>query len=195
MNASPRRAAAILVIAALALTGTAATAAGADTTQPAPGALRALNPQPEPPGAVAHPEQPPGAICQTCEPSPPPPPPGPTGPPPPRYVFDVIGIWVGQTEDASWDELYVKINDRVVWGPYGMPDCGLYYCEHPLNGAIPLTYFTSFVKVSLYDDDWPDADDHLGTWYVWYNALPYAGLQFNLDGADYLLEYRIHGPV
>ena len=196
MNSITRVAGAIVAIAAVALAGTA-TVASADERRAQPTAQLTLNPQPEPPGIVRlNPQpEPPGAICQTCEPSPPPPPPGPTGPPPPKYVFNAIGLWVGATEDASWDEIYLKINDRKVWGPYGIPDCGLGYCEHPFNGAVPFTYFSSFVKVSLYDEDWPDADDHLGTWYVWTNALPYAGLPFNLDGADYLLEYRISGPV
>ena len=48
MNTSIRRAGTILVVAALALTGTA-TLAVADQTDVAP-ATRTLNPQPEPPG-------------------------------------------------------------------------------------------------------------------------------------------------
>lgn len=63
--------------------------------------------------------------------------------------------------------------------------------------AIDRTYsFANDIKITLYDDDWPDADDHLGMAQLLGAVLPVplASFAFTNDDADYALTYTIDVP-
>lgn len=63
--------------------------------------------------------------------------------------------------------------------------------------AVNKTYsFASDIKITLYDDDWPDAADHLGTAELQgvTSPVPLGSFAFTRDDADYALTYTITVP-
>jgi hypothetical protein len=99
----------------------------------------------------------------TCDNEPPPPP----GSPVARYEVSATGfnnLHAADAEDGSGsDEIYFKINGFTVFGPmqvYAGP-----YSQPTVNFTYTfdtgLTQSPSFY-ISMFDDDWPDADEKLG---------------------------------
>jgi hypothetical protein len=142
------------------------------------------------PGAAAAP-------CQTCPDDPPPPP----GHPQPRYevwypsgAFDT-NLYIHATEDAVDDEAYLTVNGTTMWGPHSVhyqgPSTG------PGNGRYNVPFraviYGSAFDIAMYDEDWPDPDDNLGSFHYLLpnlNAGPTVyglSLRFDADSADYSL--------
>ena len=62
--------------------------------------------------------------------------------------------------------------------------------------SLGLAYdFAQGAEIRLFDEDWPDADDNLGSITVSALNFPNASGQFNRDGADYILHYSVEAPV
>lgn len=91
-----------------------------------------------------------------------------------------------ETEDLTGgDNVYLKINGQTVWSAEDSIDC-----DHDAPQNLPVNRLArTGDTVSLYDDDWPDDDDHLGSDTVEGDR---GSLVFNLDGALYTLDY---GPA
>ena len=91
-----------------------------------------------------------------------------------------------QTEDsAGADEAILTYNGQHVWN--GSINDG----QAAEIGAVkPIS---SQAAVSLYDEDWPDADDYLGTVWIgeWERDQGLRFQDFTLDDAHYTLVYRV----
>ena len=93
-----------------------------------------------------------------------------------------------QTEDWGADEPYINFNGTTVWGPGSLNNGQTAY----LNVS---RRFTDSVTISLFDDDWPDADDQIGYGHVYVGAagLGEQSLTFiNENGPNYTLYYHVY---
>ncbi|MEU5882387.1 hypothetical protein [Spirillospora sp. NPDC047279] len=91
-----------------------------------------------------------------------------------------------ETEDTSGgDEVYIQINGQTVWSSADSIDC-----DHNAPATRPVNRLAKTGDtISLYDSDFPDADDHLGSDTIEGDR---GTLVFNLDDALYTLDY---GPA
>ena len=107
----------------------------------------------------------------------------------PRTVkLRLLTIVCHNSEDFFGDEAYLEANGTRIWGPVDMENGD----ERSLL-AVPLQPFRRSIDLALFDDDAPDADDHLGTARISRNAFR-AGVQtatFTLDGANYTVTYKV----
>jgi hypothetical protein len=143
------------------------------------------------------------SVCQTCEDPPPPPPPG-----HPPVRFDIwypsgafnTNLAVLKTEDFTGnDEAYLTINGTTVWGPVSVhfqgPSSG------PGNGFYNVPFSAGiygwYVDIAMYDEDWPDPDDNLGSFHFQFPNLAVGqtvygySLRFDADSADYMLSFNV----
>ena len=102
----------------------------------------------------------------------------------------LIRIVCFKTEDGVLfgDEAYLQADGTRIWGPTDIREGD----ERSLL-AVPLQPFRRSIDLALFDDDAPDADDHLGTVRISRNAFR-AGVQtatFTLDGANYTVTYKV----
>ncbi|MEV0503996.1 hypothetical protein AB0I84_41270, partial [Streptomyces spectabilis] len=91
-----------------------------------------------------------------------------------------------ETQDVTGgDQVYLQINGQTVWSSADSLDC-----DHNAPTTVPVNRLAKTGDtVSLYDEDSPDADDHLGSDVVEGDR---GTLTFNLDDALYTLDY---GPA
>ncbi|AZM52030.1 hypothetical protein DMA15_05025 [Streptomyces sp. WAC 01529] len=90
-----------------------------------------------------------------------------------------------ENEDAtSGDRVYLQINGRTVWNSADTLRCDR---DAPTIRSVDRLAKTGDT-VSLYADDFPDADDHLGSDTV---EAAKGTLTFNLDDALYTLEHDL----
>ncbi|GGV53143.1 hypothetical protein [Streptomyces spectabilis] len=83
------------------------------------------------------------------------------------------------------DQIYLQVNGQTVWS-----SADSISCDHDSPVAVPVNRLAKTGDtVSLYDEDFPDADDHLGSDTVEGSR---GTLTFNLDDALYTLVY---GPA
>lgn len=103
-----------------------------------------------------------------------------------RATVNLRTLTCYETEDLTGgDNVYLKINGQTVWSAADSVDC-----DHDNPKTLPVNRLArTGDTVSLYDDDWPDGDDHLGSDTVEGDR---GSLFFNLDGALYTLDY---GPA
>ena len=107
----------------------------------------------------------------------------------PRTVkLRLLAIVCHTSEDFFGDEAYLEANGARIWGPVDMNNGD----ERSLL-AVPLQPFRRGIDLALFDDDAPDADDHLGTVRIGRNAFR-TGVQtatFTLDGTNYTVTYKV----
>jgi hypothetical protein len=100
----------------------------------------------------------------------------------------LISIVCNTTEDTGGaDETYLLVSGVKQWG-------------QPMNdndvadlGALPDIPFGTKARVDLYDQDSPDEDDHLGTFYARPGMIGQGELEYTFfeDGANYRLTYQV----
>jgi hypothetical protein len=99
---------------------------------------------------------------------------------------NLIRITCYETEDVSaGDEPYIQVNGTTVWSAADSVDCDH---DAPASREVNRLAKTGDT-VSVYDEDFPDSDDHLGSDVVEGDR---GTLFFNLDGALYTIDY---GPA
>lgn len=103
-----------------------------------------------------------------------------------RAAVNMHTLTCYETEDVTGgDEVYLQINGQTVWSSADTIDC-----DHNAPTTRPVNRLAkSGDTISLYDSDWPDADDHLGSDTIEGDR---GTLTFNLDDALYTLDY---GPA
>jgi hypothetical protein len=99
---------------------------------------------------------------------------------------NLIRITCFETEDVSGgDEPYIMINGTTVWSAADSIDCDH---DAPATREVNRQANTGDT-VSVYDEDFPDSDDHLGSDVIEGDR---GTLYFNLDGSLYTIDY---GPA
>ncbi|MFI6910359.1 hypothetical protein ACIBKY_54570 [Nonomuraea sp. NPDC050394] len=105
---------------------------------------------------------------------------------PPRAVQATVTLksltCYENADAAGGDELYLKLNGQTVWSSSAPISCD---SSGPRTMPINRLARTGDA-VSLYDEDFPDADDHLGSDTI---EGGNGTLIFNLDDALYSLDY------
>ena len=104
------------------------------------------------------------------------------------HYVKLVSLDCIETEDTTGaDELYLKIRGKTVWS------------GNLNNGGdvdlatVPSKEFYGQTNIDLYDDDWPDADDWLGSNAVYATEAGQGDhtVSFKEDGAHYVLTYRV----
>jgi len=99
----------------------------------------------------------------------------------------LISLVCHTTEDSGDDEAYLRIRGNRVWGGEMSNEQ-----EVDLSG-LPLINFRNRARIELYDEDSPDADDHLGTTYARRSHIGQGDLEhpFTGDEANYTLTFQV----
>ena len=114
----------------------------------------------------------------------------------PSYTLELLSIKCKSTEDFwGHDEIYIMVNNSIVWGPTRMGDGDV----QKLN--LPPIFFEKSVRIRLFDRDsgitvfgMGDKDDLLGDHIIIGKNVgngEQREARFNLDDADYILKYRV----
>ena len=105
----------------------------------------------------------------------------------PRYV-QLISLKCHVAEEYPFaDEPYIRIGGVTVWSG------SLSEGQVANLTWVPARQFTNQVPIDLYDDDWPDSDDWLGTNTAFSTSagLGYLTVPFTQNGVYYTLTYEI----
>jgi hypothetical protein len=99
----------------------------------------------------------------------------------------LISLVCHTTEDSGDDEAYLRVRGERVWGGEMSNEQ-----EVSLEG-VPSINFSRRARIDLYDEDSPDADDHLGTTYARRSHIGQGELEheFTGDEAHYTLTFRV----
>ena len=160
----------------------------------ADGTLPKLDGLPTPPDDVG----PPGKVVPKIVPPPPGLPDAPATPGAPAAtlpgrLLKLHSLKCDETEDWSSDEalLDVFVDNLPVSLPIGRKKEMDEGDNWALNGVVP---FLREVRIELHEEDWPDANDHLGTVTIGEGPVRAAQAKFTLDDADYTLFYDVLEP-
>lgn len=98
---------------------------------------------------------------------------------------------VRQEDFTGTDEPYLRVDGNRVWGPVNL-GAGQ---TVDLRGVSPFA-IRPRVAIDLFDEDFPDDDDHLGRTFARHGQAGQGGQThtFTGDGAKYHLKYEVHRP-
>ncbi len=107
-----------------------------------------------------------------------------------KYCYlHLINIKCYETESngSASDDAYMKVNLATIWRRWMSPDE-----DDPIDEWLLMEENQGDFKVELWDDDWPDSDDHLGTYLIKREeTIVPRHLDFTEDGANYRLFYEV----
>jgi hypothetical protein len=99
----------------------------------------------------------------------------------------LISLECHTTEDSGDDEAYLRVKGVKVWG--GDINSGQ---AVDLSGSA-LIEFNRRARIQLFDEDWPDSDDLLGTTYARRSHIGQGEIayEFTDDDAHYTLTFQV----
>src|SRR5262245_56880130 len=98
----------------------------------------------------------------------------------------LISLECIETEDAGDDEAYLRVKGIKAWG--GEINSG----ETADLSGLPLIHFNRRARIQLFDEDWPDSDDLLGTTYALRSHVDQGDIEYRFtdDDAEYALTFQ-----